>query len=53
MPSPGSGFGGRTIIVVPETFTHGFAQPRQRLFQRGFDGGKLEDCDTVAAGPQL
>jgi predicted metalloprotease len=39
--------------VVPETFTHGSAEQRQRWFQRGFDGGKLESCDTFAAGPQL
>jgi hypothetical protein len=39
--------------VVPETFTHGSAEQRQRWFQRGFDGGKLENCDTFAAGPQL
>jgi uncharacterized protein len=53
MPSPYSGSGRRTITVVPETFTHGSAERRQRWFQRGFDGGKPEDCDTVAAGPQL
>ena len=39
--------------VVPETFTHGSAQQRQRWFQRGFDGGKLESCDTFAAASQL
>jgi len=39
--------------VVPETFTHGSAAQRQRWFQRGFDGGKLESCDTFAAGSQL
>ncbi len=39
--------------VVPETFTHGSAEQRQRWFQRGFDGGKLESCDTFTAGPQL
>ena len=35
--------------VVPETFTHGSAEQRQRWFQRGFDGGKLENCDTFAS----
>jgi uncharacterized protein len=39
--------------VVPETFTHGTAEQRQRWFQRGFDGGRLESCDTFAAGSQL
>ena len=39
--------------VVPETFTHGSAAQRQRWFQRGFDGGKLESCDTFSAGSQL
>lgn len=39
--------------VVPETFTHGSAEQRQRWFQRGFDGGKLEGCDTFASGSQL
>jgi predicted metalloprotease len=39
--------------VVPETFTHGSAEQRQRWFQRGFDGGKLESCDTFASGSQL
>jgi uncharacterized protein len=39
--------------VVPETFTHGSAEQRQHWFQRGFDGGKLESCDTFAAAAQL
>jgi uncharacterized protein len=39
--------------VVPETFTHGSAEQRQRWFQRGFDGGTLESCDTFSAAPQL
>jgi predicted metalloprotease len=39
--------------VVPETFTHGSAERRQRWFQGGFDGGRLEVRDTFAAGPQL
>ncbi len=39
--------------VVPETFTHGSAAQRQRWFQRGFDGGKLESCDTFGSGSQL
>ena len=39
--------------VVPETFTHGSAQQRQRWFERGFAGGRIENCDTYAAGAQL
>jgi uncharacterized protein len=39
--------------VVPETFTHGSAEQRQRWFQRGYDGGRLESCDTFSAGSQL
>ena len=39
--------------VVPDPFTHGTAQQRQRWFQRGFEGGRLASCDTFAAGPPL
>lgn len=39
--------------VVPETFTHGSAEQRQRWFSRGFDGGRIESCDTYSAGAQL
>jgi predicted metalloprotease len=39
--------------VVPETFTHGSAEQRQRWFQRGFASGKIDSCDTFAAGSQL
>jgi predicted metalloprotease len=35
--------------VVPESFTHGSAEQRQRWFARGFDSGKVDDCDTFAA----
>jgi predicted metalloprotease len=38
--------------VVPETFTHGSAAQRQHWFQRGYDGGRLEDCNTFAAAAQ-
>ena len=39
--------------VVPETFTHGSAEQRQRWFQRGYDGGRLESCDTFAEPSRL
>jgi predicted metalloprotease len=35
--------------VVPESFTHGSAAQRQQWFQRGYQGGKVPDCDTFAA----
>jgi uncharacterized protein len=38
--------------VVPETFTHGSAEQRQRWFQRGYDGGRLESCDTFGQASQ-
>ena len=39
--------------VVPDTFTHGSAEQRQRWFERGFESGKIESCDTFSAGSQL
>ncbi len=35
--------GGR---VVPESFTHGTSAQRQEWFQRGFQSGRPDDCDT-------
>lgn len=35
--------------VVPDSFTHGSAAQRMRWFQKGFEGGKLDSCDTFAA----
>lgn len=35
--------------VVPESFTHGSAEQRQRWFSRGFASGEPADCDTFAA----
>jgi predicted metalloprotease len=32
--------------VVPESFTHGSSEQRMRWFQRGFQSGAIEDCDT-------
>lgn len=38
--------GGR---VVPDSFTHGSSEQRVRWFRRGFESGKLADCDTLTA----
>lgn len=35
--------------VVPDSFTHGTSAQRQRWFQRGFETGEMEACDTFAA----
>ena len=35
--------------VVPESFTHGSAEQRQRWFNRGFENGQVNSCDTFAA----
>lgn len=32
--------------VVPETFNHGTSAQRMKWFNRGFQSGKLQDCDT-------
>ena len=32
--------------VVPESFNHGTSQQRMTWFKRGFDTGKIGDCDT-------
>jgi predicted metalloprotease len=37
-------------VVVPESFTHGSAEQRQRWFRAGLQGGRIESCDTFAAG---
>jgi uncharacterized protein len=34
--------------VVPEGFTHGSAEQRQRWFRRGLEGGDLKQCDTFS-----
>jgi uncharacterized protein len=36
-------------VPQPHTFTHGTSEQRARWFQRGFDSGLMEDCDTFAA----
>lgn len=37
--------------VSPESFTHGSSAQRSHWFRKGFDTGRLEACDTFAAGP--
>ncbi|NVP57860.1 KPN_02809 family neutral zinc metallopeptidase [Mycoplana rhizolycopersici] len=32
--------------VVPESFNHGTSEQRMRWFKRGFDSGRVQDCDT-------
>ncbi|MFC4624335.1 neutral zinc metallopeptidase [Daeguia caeni] len=34
--------------VVPESFNHGTSAQRAKWFQRGFDSGRLEACDTFS-----
>lgn len=38
--------------VNPESFTHGSAAQRSAWFRRGFESGKLSDCDTFSARGQ-
>ena len=35
--------------VVPDAFTHGSSEQRVRWFTRGYEGGRLEVCDTFNA----
>ena len=32
--------------VVPDSFNHGTSEQRATWFRRGFDSGRLADCDT-------
>jgi predicted metalloprotease len=32
--------------VNPDSFTHGSAQQREQWFRRGYESGRLSDCDT-------
>ena len=34
---------------VPDSFTHGSSEQRQRWFRQGFDSGQMESCDTFSA----
>ena len=35
--------------VSPDSFTHGSSEQRVRWFKRGFESGKVDQCDTFAA----
>lgn len=35
--------------VVPDSFTHGTAAQRRNWFQRGFETGQMETCDTFSS----
>jgi predicted metalloprotease len=39
--------------VVPDSFTHGTSAQRVNWFRRGFESGKIENCDTFNAGTSL
>ncbi|MFA6267019.1 MAG: neutral zinc metallopeptidase [Pseudolabrys sp.] len=39
--------------VVPDSFTHGTSEQRQRWFTTGFKTGKVSACNTFAANTQL
>jgi uncharacterized protein len=34
--------------VVPDSFTHGSSAQHVGWFKRGYESGKLEDCDTFS-----
>jgi predicted metalloprotease len=36
--------------VNPETWTHGSAQQRSQWFRRGFDSGRIDQCNTSGGG---
>lgn len=36
-------------VPQPHTFTHGTSEQRARWFARGYDSGRMNDCDTFAA----
>ncbi|QHD03317.1 metalloprotease [Pseudomonas sp. S04] len=43
--------GNQTTGPMPETFTHGTSVQRVRWFERGFEQGRIEQCDTFSANP--
>jgi len=36
-------------MVVPDSFTHGTSEQRQRWFNKGLEGGNVQACDTFNA----
>src|SRR5205814_7176795 len=38
--------------VNPDSFTHGSSKQRVEWFRRGFDSGRMRDCDTFARNRQ-
>lgn len=36
--------------VNPDSFTHGSSEERSQWFKRGFDSGRMSDCDTFNSG---
>ena len=36
--------------VNPDSFTHGSSEQRTEWFQRGFQSGRISDCDTFSSG---
>jgi predicted metalloprotease len=39
--------------VVPDSFTHGTSAQRVKWFRRGFESGKIDNCDTFGARASL
>ena len=39
--------------VVPDSFTHGSSEQRQRWFYTGFKQGTVDSCNTFAPSAQL
>jgi uncharacterized protein len=39
--------------VVPDSFTHGTSAQRVSWFRRGFDSGKVDNCNTFEGGASL
>ncbi|MBO0903654.1 KPN_02809 family neutral zinc metallopeptidase [Jiella sonneratiae] len=37
-------------VVVPDSFTHGTSAQRQQWFRRGYESGKMDQCDTFSGG---